>query len=98
MQQLPLNRFNSGALNVDVNPKDYEGEEGLNIFSQILGEYFNSGGLHAQISAVSVTDLKDAQENPQNHGDLLVRVTGYSGIFVDIGKELQDNIIRRMEN
>ena len=98
LAKMPFNRLVSGALNVDVNPKDYEGDEGLDRFASVLGTYFNSGGLHAQVSAVGVEALKDAQINPQNHGDLLVRVTGYSGVFVDICKTLQDDIIRRTEN
>ena len=98
LSKLPFDRFTSGALNVDVQPKDFEGERGLDIFSSVIATYFNNGGLSAQISAVDVNSLKDAQENPQNHGDLLVRVTGYSGVFVDITKKLQDDIIRRMEN
>jgi formate C-acetyltransferase len=36
-----------------------------------------------------------AQEQPELHRDLIVRVAGYSDYFVDIGKALQDEIIAR---
>ena len=39
--------------------------------------------------------LTDAQKNPDLHRDLMVRVTGYSAIFVDMEKHAQDDIIRR---
>lgn len=87
----------SGALNLDVQPKQFEGEKGRALFASILAAYFNAGGLHAQVSSVSVEDLLDAQVCPMKHKDLRVRVTGYSGIFVDIPKRLQDNIIDRMK-
>ena len=52
--------------------------------------------MHAQVSCVSREDLIDAQINPEKHRDLRVRVTGYSGVFVDICKRLQNDIIERM--
>ena len=87
----------SGALNLDVQPRAFEGEKGRELFAGILAAYFNAGGFHAQVSSVSVEDLLDAQLCPMKHRDLRVRVTGYSGIFVDIPKRLQDNIIDRMK-
>jgi formate C-acetyltransferase len=44
-----------------------------------------------------VEDLLDAQQNPHLHRDLRVRITGYSGVFVDITKTLQDDIIERLK-
>ena len=95
MLNLPSNGLVSGALNLDIDPKQFEGETGRAIFSALLAVYFNRGGLHAQVTCANVNDLIDAQINPQDHRDLHVRVTGYSGIFVDICKRLQDDIIER---
>jgi len=95
MLNIPSNAFLSGALNLDVDPKQFEGESGKILFSKLLASYLNRGGLHAQVSCASVEDLIDAQKNPDAHRDLRVRVTGYSGIFVDICKRLQDDIINR---
>ncbi len=97
MLNLPQNGLLSGALNLDVSPKDFGGEEGHRLFSALLAAYFNRGGLHAQISCVDVDDLIDAQKNPEQHRDLRVRVTGYSGIFVDICERLQNDIINRFD-
>jgi formate C-acetyltransferase len=44
-----------------------------------------------------VKTLKDAQKNPEKYSDLIVRVAGYSDYFVDIGSELQEEIIARTE-
>ena len=94
----PSDGILSGALNLDVNPKDFDGEEGHRRFAAILGVYLNKGGLHAQVTSVRPEDLIDAQIHPEQHRDLRVRVTGYSGVFVDICKNLQDDIIERLRN
>ncbi len=93
---LPFNQYTSGALNLDVQPENFAGEEGRALFGKLLGNYFNRGGLHAQVSCVSVDDLKDAQIHPEKHRDLLVRVTGYSAVFVDMCETIQNDVIARM--
>ena len=97
MLNIPSNGFLSGALNLDVDPRQFEGSTGLSLFSAMLAVYFNRGGLHAQVTSVCAEDLVDAQLNPHLHRDLRVRVTGYSGVFVDITKKLQDDIIERLK-
>ena len=67
----------------------------LDAFSAILAAYFNSGGLHAQVSATGLDELIDAKKNPHLHRDLRVRVTGYSGIYVDFCERLQNEVIER---
>ena len=50
-----------------------------------------------QFNVVDRQTLLDAQNNPEKHADLLVRVAGYSAYFVDLSKGLQDSIIARTE-
>ena len=40
-------------------------------------------------------ELREAQKHPERYGDLVVRVGGYSDLFVRLSKDLQDNIIAR---
>ena len=44
------------------------------------------------------TTLVDAQEHPERHRDLVVRVAGYSALFVELSRTLQDDIINRTEH
>lgn len=97
MLNIPSDAFVSGALNLDVDGKEYSGEEGQKIFGAILATYLNRGGLHAQVSVTSIEELLDAKAHPERHRDLRVRVTGYSGIFVDICERLQNDIIERFK-
>ncbi len=97
MLNLPTDGLVSGALNLDVDPKQFAGENGKAMFATLLATYFNRGGLHAQITTANVEDLIDAQAHPDLHRDIRVRVTGYSGVYVDICKKLQDDIIERLK-
>lgn len=97
MLRIPADGMLSGALNLDVDPKQFSGEEGRALFAAVLAAYFNRGGLHAQVSSVSAEDLLAAQKDPDAYRDLRVRVTGYSGIFVDMCERLQDDVIERMK-
>ena len=97
MLKLPSDGLLSGALNLDVDPSDYKGEEGHELFAALLGDYFNSGGLHAQVSAVGAEQLVEAQKDPDAHRDIRVRVTGYSGVFVDMCERLQNDVIERFK-
>ena len=95
MLNLPCDGLVSGALNLDIDPKEFSSEVGRVTFAKLLASYFNRGGLHAQVSVADVEALKDARENPHLHKDLRVRVTGYSGIFVDFCEKLQNDVIER---
>ena len=48
---------------------------------------------------VTATDRKFwAQKNPEQYGDLVVRVAGFSEFFVNLTPEMQEDIIARTEH
>lgn len=64
----------------------------------LLRTFFNRlHGYHVQYNVVDRKTLVDAQEHPDKHRDLIVRVAGYSAFFVGLSKETQDDIIERTE-
>jgi len=95
--KLPLDRINSGALNVRMQPGLFVGEEGLTRLASLLRTFFDMGGLQVQLSFADVEELRDAQRHPEQHRDLMVRITGYSAAFVDMCADAQNEIIRREE-
>jgi pyruvate formate-lyase/glycerol dehydratase family glycyl radical enzyme len=86
------------SVNLKFSPADLTGEEGTQILSALIRGYFELGGMHLQLNLVSRETLLDAQQNPQKYPDLMVRVSGYSAYFVDLTKEVQDEIIARTEH
>ena len=53
------------------------------------------GGMQLQITAVDRETLLDARLHPEKHGDLIVRVGGYSERFCRLTKEVQDAVLAR---
>jgi formate C-acetyltransferase len=61
----------------------------------LIRAYFAMDGFHVQFNILSSKTLIDAQRNPAKHRGLVVRVAGYSAYFVELCKEVQDEIISR---
>jgi formate C-acetyltransferase len=53
------------------------------------------GNGQMQFNYVDDNMLRDAQRHPEQYRDLMVRVAGYSAFFVELCKEVQDEIISR---
>ena len=66
-------------------------------FYNYLKTWCDLGVSHIQFNVVDRQTLIDAQKNPEEHSNLIVRVAGYSAYFIDLSKGLQDHIIERTE-
>jgi formate C-acetyltransferase len=86
------------ALNMKMHPSVLSNEEGIQKLSNATKTYFKNGGMEVQYNVVNTETLKLAQENPQEYRDLVVRIAGYSAYFIELGKDLQNDIISRNEN
>ena len=53
------------------------------------------GNGEMQFNYLDNQTLLDAQAHPEEHRDLVVRVAGYSAFFVELCKDVQDEIISR---
>jgi formate C-acetyltransferase len=82
-------------LNMKFLPKVLEGDDGIEKLARLIRTYFRYDAHHVQFNVVDARTLRDAQENHEEYRDLIVRVAGYSDYFVDIGKDLQEEIISR---
>ena len=49
-----------------------------------------------QPNVMDATALKEAQDHPEKYKDLVVRLWGVSAHFVDLNRELQDELIARL--
>lgn len=70
-------------------------KRGQSNLGNVIQEFFSLGAFHVQFNTISTDVLLEAQANPQNYKDLLVRVAGYSTQFVNLSKSMQDAIIAR---
>ncbi len=89
-------RTGGTLLNMKFTPDVLRGA-GVSRLADLVHTYFDLGGHHIQFNVVTAQTLRKAQKAPEKYRDLIVRVAGYSDYFVDIGRELQDEIISRTE-
>jgi formate C-acetyltransferase len=69
----------------------------LKLAQMIKTFFLDFMGFQIQFNIVDRQQLLDAQANPEEHRDLVVRVGGYSAYFVDLPLMLQEEIISRTE-
>ena len=95
-----LDQTQSGGtlLNVRFVPSLLKRDEDLMKLVSLIRSYFRMGGHHIQFNIVDTQTLLDAQQQPDDYKDLLVRVAGYSDYFNDMTEQLQNEIIARTEN
>ncbi|MBQ7827170.1 MAG: formate C-acetyltransferase/glycerol dehydratase family glycyl radical enzyme, partial [Clostridia bacterium] len=94
--KLPLHKGVGGTtLNVVLTTKLLSNPDLRESIGATVKDYMLKGGQLAQITTANVEDLLDAQEHPERHGDLIVRVGGFSIQFVQLGRDAQNEIISR---
>jgi pyruvate-formate lyase len=62
----------------------------------LVRHYFDRGAAHAMITVVGADELRAAMADPASHRDLIVRVGGFSARFVDLKKDVQQEIFDRV--
>ena len=83
------------AMNMKFSKSVLNTDEKLQKLAWLIKAFMKRGGWHIQFNIHSREELLDAQANPANHKNLLVRVGGYSAYFIDLPHELQDEIVTR---
>ncbi len=90
-------RTGGTLLNMKFNPQVLAGDDGIEKLAHLIRSYFRLDGHHVQFNVIDARTLRQAQQQPQQYRDLIVRVAGYSDYFVDVGRDLQNEIIARTE-
>ena len=82
-------------LNMKIMPDFLDSREGVSAMMSLLKGLCSLGVFHVQFNVVDQEKLLDAQRHPENYKGLLVRVAGYTAFFVELDKDVQDDIIAR---
>ncbi|WP_276519068.1 pyruvate formate lyase family protein [Faecalicatena contorta] len=88
---------NGGPLTLEFHDSVFRGEDGIKKVAALVQLFVKNGGHQLQLNAINAGTLKDAQKNPENYRNLIVRVWGWSAYFVELDKVYQDHLIRRAE-
>ncbi|MCD8392166.1 MAG: formate C-acetyltransferase/glycerol dehydratase family glycyl radical enzyme, partial [Cloacibacillus porcorum] len=93
---IPHDRFVQGTLlNMKLDPQMVNNENGIRQIMALLKSLCTLGVYHVQFNVVDQKKRLEAQAHPEEYRNLLVRVAGYTAFFVELGKEVQDDIIAR---
>ena len=92
--KLPLKRVYNGLnLNMRLPGNRIKSSK----LMRLIQTYFQNSGFQVQFNMVDSNTLRNAQLHPEQYRDLIVRISGYSGIFINLSDIAQEEIIRRME-
>jgi formate C-acetyltransferase len=89
---------NGASHTITLSPSMLRTQEHIEKLAGLLRAYNEVGGTALQINVIDRATLRDAQSNPDKYSNLMVRVTGYNAYFTQVGRELQEEIIKRTEH
>lgn len=97
--KLPSVLMPGGQLfNLKITPTSVQTEEGIDHWVALIRTLFENKGMQIQFNIVSADALHKAQDAPDQHRDLIVRVAGFSSYFVSLCPQVQEDIIARTEH
>ena len=87
-------KYHGGSVqNIKFTPRMMH--EDMEKVKLLFKTYFEKGGCQLMVSVVDHGQLEDAQKHPEKYPDLIVRVAGYSAVFVNLTKDVQDELLSR---
>ncbi|NLT96550.1 MAG: pyruvate formate-lyase, partial [Christensenellaceae bacterium] len=88
---------NGGPLTLELHDTVFRAPDSLEKVASLVRLFIERGGHQLQLNAVNREAMLDAQKRPELYRNMIVRVWGWSGYFVELDKEYQDQIIQRAE-
>lgn len=92
---IPFDKFNGGASTMWDFDDSWVKED---IIKALFMTFFDYGGQIFQGNTTSLEELIEAQKNPEDFPNLIVRVGGFSARFTTLSKQVQDEIIQRIRH
>ncbi len=79
---------------ISLNKKDIK-QDG--ILPSLINTFFEAGGFHLAVNTLDARLLEEARQNPTEHTDVIVKISGYSTQFTTLSEKIQDAVIERAE-
>ena len=95
VSKIDASRFYPGGYNLNLTlGRDSASADKV---STLARSFFESDGQELQINVLDPQTLRDAQARPEDFADLVVRIAGFSAVFVTLSREEQNELITRAE-
>ena len=89
--------INGGPLTLEFDDSVFRNEECIHKLAMLVKSFITMGGHQLQLNTVNLDKLLDAKQHPELYRNLIVRVWGWSGYFVELDEVYQDHIIQRIK-
>lgn len=89
--------INGGPLTLEFDQSVFRNDESVDKLGMLVRTFIMLGGHQLQLNTISLQKLLDAKKHPENYKNLIVRVWGWSGYFVELAECYQDHVIHRIE-
>lgn len=87
---------NTAPLQIDIDPSLGDSEESIEKVEALIRSHFDMGGTMVNVNVLNRELLEEANKNPEDHPDLIVRVTGFSAYFSSLSPELRQYVVDRI--
>lgn len=88
-------RYHAGSVqNIKFSPSFFA--DNREEIKALFRTYFKKGGSHIMVTVVGKGVLEDAIAHPENYPDLIVRVSGFSAVFVNLEADIQQELLSRV--
>jgi formate C-acetyltransferase len=88
---------NGTLLNMKFHPATVRSDEGAMKLRMLVETFFSLGGMHLQYNVVGGDQLREAQREPDQYKNLVIRIAGFSAYFVELDNALQNDLISRTD-
>ena len=86
---------NTAPLQIEFDPKLALDEKGIEIIGNFVKGHFAQGGTLININILDKERILEANENPDLHADLVVRVTGFTAYFASLSPKFRQLVVDR---
>ncbi len=70
-------------------------KENIEKIGMLFKTYFKKGGCQLMVTVIDHHALEDAMVHPENYQNLIVRVSGFSAVFVNLDRSVQEELLSR---
>ncbi len=81
--------------NLSLEEKTIREDDSFERIVDVVEAYFENGGQQIQLNYVSKEELEEALAHPEEHGNLRVRVSGFSAYYTKLNPHIQKDILNR---
>lgn len=95
LKYIDFTRFADSFMTELTLPEIEDEEQGVKVLTAIIEGFLDAEGSSLQFNLMEKSTLIEAQKHPEQHKNVIVRVCGYSAVFVHLNAQTQDEIIAR---